>query len=195
MEESRDEMINFLEKKCKKSELKCYQEIHIALESIIKCVVQNYHFDSRIRDVYQFPDKIKRILDQYKDISYMNIGAYRLKEFKKAQKMLKPKYLTRPDFLYDDKIATIKICEINARFPTNGYPITFFGNEFETNRKHSSKKLPAISHFINDYKNYFDFSQPVCILKDKESNLKTIRLKSISSRDENLSVTLIFIKV
>lgn len=74
----------------------------------------------------------------------------------------------RPDFLYDDKTGIVKLCEINARFPTNGYLITLFGNEFHSNKNASSKLLPTIRKFLEDYNYYFDFNMPVCVLKGKE---------------------------
>lgn len=96
MSESKHELVEFLETKytnlfnfvdklqvypysfvIRESEMNCYYEIHNALQSIIKCVVQNYHIDKRIQDIYQFPEKIKRILDLYKDIPYLNTGALR----------------------------------------------------------------------------------------------------------------------
>lgn len=70
--------------------------------------------------------------------------------------------------MYDDKTGIVKLCEINARFPTNGYLITLFGNEFFSNNNNSSKFLPTIGKFLEDYKYYFDFNFPVCILKGKE---------------------------
>lgn len=96
MNQSKHELIEFLETKhphlfnfvdkqqfypytfvIRESEINCYKEIHRSLQTIIKCVVQNYYIDTRIQDIYRFPDKIKRILYQYKDIPYVNIGAYR----------------------------------------------------------------------------------------------------------------------
>ncbi|CAF1075988.1 unnamed protein product, partial [Brachionus calyciflorus] len=158
---TRQELINFLEKESKEffniikkdaiyphpfpisqSENEIFTKIHQALNSAIKITVHNYYTDNRIKQIYNFPLRIQSILDKYRDIPFNNIGAY------------------RPDFLHSDKDNSIRICEINARFPTNGYLITNFGNNFYQNKSSNS--------ILNCFKNEFDNSKPIGILKNRE---------------------------
>ena len=84
----------------------------------------------------------------------------------------------RPDFVYESSTLTPKICEINARFPLNGYFMTYYGfnlsnecPELKTVVDESCLKLESVKEIgiiENLYEKVFDMSQPIGILKNKE---------------------------
>ncbi len=78
------------------------------LYKAIKGIVTNFFNDVRLQALYGFSDEIMDLLSAVRDQDYLP-GSY------------------RPDILYDDQ-GDFKICEINARFPTNGYFITQYIN-------------------------------------------------------------------
>lgn len=94
-------------------------------------------------------------------------------------------YILRPDFLYEsDSYRTrFRICEINARFPCNAYFITDFGSNLILNLEQAKSLTPHLTHIdslaqvLECFKNEFDLTKPIGIIKNKEVILKLYKLK------------------
>ncbi|MFB9077458.1 hypothetical protein ACFFLS_18330 [Flavobacterium procerum] len=76
------------------------------LNKACKAIVLNYFEDKRIRDYYQLDKELEALLKKCSSQIY-NQGFY------------------RPDFLYDENNQA-KICEIGARYPLNGWMISYY---------------------------------------------------------------------
>ncbi|MBD3289103.1 hypothetical protein GF337_09890 [candidate division KSB1 bacterium] len=77
------------------------------LNKALHRIVTHYFDDSRIRRVYNLSDKLESILRMAQGIEY-EVGIY------------------RPDFLIEQDSFTPKICEIGARYPLNGWMVTYY---------------------------------------------------------------------
>ncbi len=82
-----------------------HQLLQSCLHRAITAVVANYAADERLQRLLSVPEPVASRLEQLQ--SEYKIGSY------------------RPDFVHDTN-CSIKICEINARFPTNGYYISHY---------------------------------------------------------------------
>lgn len=90
-----------------------------------KAIVENYFNDERIRNYYQLDKELEALLKKCIHKVY-NQGFY------------------RPDFLYDTSNQP-KICEIGARYPLNGWMISYY--------------LKLISHEVHTIKDQVDLDQ------------------------------------
>jgi hypothetical protein len=143
-------------------QLEEFKKIHDAIYHGIKSVVNNYGKDEQIQKTFNFPEKIKRILQIFDGINYENIGTF------------------RPDFIHEKDTRKIKICEINARFPLNGYLTTLFALRETNNNQYISllrnltdNQIDAVDFnfdLFNKISDYFDLSKPIAIVKEKEVN-------------------------
>jgi len=61
------------------SQVKEYANIQEALSVAIKTIVSNYFTDDRIKLQYDLDEKVKGILEMYKNKAYSKIGSYRLR--------------------------------------------------------------------------------------------------------------------
>lgn len=70
--------------------------------------------------------------------------------------------------------STTKICEINARFPLNGYLITYFANGIFEEMKSLSpyqekfNTIQCLCSVLENIEKEFDLSKPIGILKERE---------------------------
>jgi hypothetical protein len=87
----------------------------------------------------------------------------------------------RPDFLLEADSLTPKVCEINARFPLNGFLVTYFGSKFANNYSESFDEDGKHFNSIHSTRqvdsflgNYFDLRKPIGILKKREVSLASL---------------------
>lgn len=133
-----------------KPEHDLHASIQRGLHQAIKNMVEMYVHDSRLQNIVAQPEDGIQLFNSFQNVPY-SIGSY------------------RPDFLHDVD-GTIKVCEINARFPCNGYFIThYLGRAFESVAMHSHlrcaeklKDVPAT------FLNRFDRASRVTIAKGRE---------------------------
>ena len=90
----------------------------------IQQVVKHYSSDRRIQKLICLSETVLSLLHKLEKIPYL-LGSF------------------RPDFLYDLD-GNIKICEINARFPTNGYWISHYLNKIIPSLPYLPSGLNAI---------------------------------------------------
>lgn len=139
-------------------------------------IVLNYFEDERIRKYYQLDDDLETLLKKSNNVAY-NQGFY------------------RPDFLYD-KNDQPKICEIGARYPLNGWMISYYlqliKNQASANE---DKKENNLENLIDDLYNQFIPHQKIVLLHDDEKGteifylqkeLKGLEIELISAKPQDL---------
>ena len=91
-----------------------FNETWAALNSVlvkgIKGIVANYFTDERIRATYNFPSELEKILEFAKETPF-EIGMF------------------RPDFVIEEETLQPKICEIGARYPINGWMVSYYSQQ------------------------------------------------------------------
>ena len=88
------------------SRLPEFGKLTAVLADALEKIVGHYSSDSRIRAIYDLSEELNLILQEAANEPY-SIGAY------------------RPDFLQAEN-GQLKICEIGARFPLNGWMISYY---------------------------------------------------------------------
>ncbi|MCC9071821.1 hypothetical protein LNQ49_09535 [Flavobacterium sp. F-65] len=152
------------------------------LNKACKAIVLNYFEDDRIRKYYQLDEDLEALLKKSNDKLY-NQGFY------------------RPDFVYT-KNNQAKICEIGARYPLNGWMISYYiglinnqlnGYEVEVNTKEAD-----LNALVDDLYNQFVPNKKVVLIHDNEKGteifflqkeLAKLDIELISARPQDLIVS------
>ena len=83
-------------------------------------------------------------------------------------------FINRPDFLHEIESMTPRLCEINARFPLNGYLLTQIGCSAVLEspalgaNQHGLSRIQTLENVFENLKSMFDLKRPIGILKQKE---------------------------
>lgn len=146
------------------------------LNKACTAIVLNYFEDERIRKYYQLDEGLETLLKKSNNAAY-NQGFY------------------RPDFLYD-KNDQPKICEIGARYPLNGWMISYYlqliNNQANTNKDRIENNL---ENLIDDLYNQFVPHQKIALLHDDEKGteifylqkeLAKLKIELISAKPQDL---------
>lgn len=123
-------------------------------------IARNYLDDKRLQDALSLPASAMAILKTVRDLPY-KVGSYRL------------------DFLHDTA-GGIKLCEINARFPTNGYFISHYINNVVPSLHYLGKAIHRLSPLDDIPSVFIERFKPgsqVSILKEREHNWDIVFLK------------------
>lgn len=107
-----------------RADLDEFQRLRLLLNTAIRGIVKTYLGDKRIREIIQLPPDLCEILET------MAKRPYRIGSF-------------RPDLLLD-QTGQWRICEINARFPLNGYMVSTYINSFIANLDYLAQNESAI---------------------------------------------------
>ncbi|NTE04787.1 hypothetical protein G6M26_10520 [Agrobacterium tumefaciens] len=130
------------------------------LNKALTGVVNAYFEDERIRSIYNFDEDLNRILGMALAQPY-EVGMY------------------RPDFLQAED-GGIKICEIGARYPINGWMISYYLNVITKNNKATHlpalEAVPAQQDFIETIFNRFNNSEPIVLVHEKEKGTEVFYL-------------------
>ncbi|QIL41525.1 hypothetical protein G7074_21015 [Pedobacter sp. HDW13] len=130
------------------------------LNKALIAVVNAYFDDERIQAIYNFDEGLNSILRIAKDLPY-KVGMY------------------RPDFLQAEN-GDIKICEIGARYPINGWMISYYLNRIIGDTKPTTPSLlaavPAQQDFVETIFSRFNPSEPVVLLHEKEKGTEVFYL-------------------
>jgi len=131
------------------------------LNKACKAIVLNYFEDERIRKYYQLDKDLEALLKKSTNEIYHQ-GFY------------------RPDFLYD-KNDQPKICEIGARYPLNGWMISFYSqlinNEINTDKAKVNAENSDLKNLIDDLYHQFAFHDKVGLIHDDEKGTEIFYLK------------------
>jgi hypothetical protein len=117
----------------------------------INRIVRAYSSDHRLQQLIALPEPAFRLISSL-DLETYKIGSY------------------RPDFLHDTAGGT-KICEINARFPTNGYFISHYLNESISELDYLSNGIQSIDQLSDVPETFLQRFKPgnkIAILKRRE---------------------------
>lgn len=169
------------------SHIKQLANLQESLQFAVQAIVNNFFKDERISRAIELKKKEQSILELYRDKPYDNIGFYRFASLNsslqlKLQVMLICYFinfgLIRPDILYEETSGMPKLCEINARFTSNGYLLTQFGSEaldrcslMKDHIKPSNRSIQTIKvheRILSCYEENFDLSKNIGILLGKE---------------------------
>jgi len=140
------------------------------LSKACKAIVLNYFEDERIRKYYQLDEDLKALLKKCNNQSY-NQGFY------------------RPDFLYD-KNDQPKICEIGARYPLNGWMISYYLKLIQNqtnNNEVSGNAVSDLENLVDDLYDQFSTHKKVVLIHDDEKGTEIFYLqKELAKRDIEL---------
>ncbi|WP_428231405.1 hypothetical protein [Flavobacterium sp.] len=152
------------------------------LNKACKAIVLHYFEDNRIRKYYQLDNALEALLKKSNHATY-NQGFY------------------RPDFLYDTNDQA-KICEIGARYPLNGWMISYY---LQLINQHSNIEKDNISigsetlkNLIDDLHTQFVPHEKVALIHDDEKGteifylqeeLAKLKIELISAKPQDLTVS------
>lgn len=152
------------------------------LSKASKAIVLNYFEDSRIRNYYQLDNDLEGILKKSNSQTY-NQGFY------------------RPDFLYDTNDQP-KICEIGARYPLNGWMISYYSQLIHnrTNSHHQKAHTSGtdLENLIDDLSHRFAPHRKVALIHDDEKGsdifnaqreLAKLDIELISAKPQDLIIS------
>lgn len=150
------------------------------LNQACKAVVLNYFEDKRIRDYYQLDKELESLLKKCSHQVY-NQGFY------------------RPDFLYDTHNQA-KICEIGARYPLNGWMISYYLqliNDQISIHENEKTENPNLKKLIADLHDYVIPDKKIGLIHDNEKGteifylqeeLARLGIELISAKPQDLTV-------
>ncbi|WP_264525380.1 hypothetical protein [Flavobacterium sp. N502536] len=152
------------------------------LSKASKAIVLNYFEDNRIRNYYQLDNDLEGILKKSNSQTY-NQGFY------------------RPDFLYDTNDQP-KICEIGARYPLNGWMISYYSQLIHnrTNSHHEKAHTSGtdLENLIDDLSQQFAPHRKVALIHDDEKGsdifnaqreLAKLDIELISAKPQDLIIS------
>lgn len=151
------------------------------LNKACKAIVLNYFEDERIRKYYQLDKDLETLLKKSNKQTY-NQGFY------------------RPDFLYD-KNDQPKICEIGARYPLNGWMISYYVKLISNQVKGEKVNLSAennLENLVEDLYHQLAPHKKVALIHDDEKGTEIFYLQKelakrgielISAKPQDLSVS------
>ncbi|MFW0737391.1 hypothetical protein [Flavobacterium sp. T12S277] len=152
------------------------------LSKASKAIVLNYFEDSRVRNYYQLDNDLEGILKKSNSQTY-NQGFY------------------RPDFLYDTNDQP-KICEIGARYPLNGWMISYYSQLIHnrTNSHHEKAHTSGtdLENLIDDLSQQFAPHRKVALIHDDEKGsdifnaqreLAKLDIELISAKPQDLIIS------
>ncbi|MFD1601514.1 hypothetical protein ACFSJW_15835 [Flavobacterium artemisiae] len=156
------------------------RRLSFVLNQACKAVVLNYFEDKRIRDYYQLDKALESLLKKCTHQEY-NQGFY------------------RPDFLYDTQNQA-KICEIGARYPLNGWMISYYLqliNDQINIHENEKTKNPNLENLIKDLYNQLIPDKKIGLIHDNEKGteifylqqeLARLGIELISAKPQELTV-------
>jgi hypothetical protein len=115
-------------------------------------VVERYLDDPRLRSVITLPPDLIALLERVDGLPYRS-GAL------------------RPDFLIDTA-GEFRVCEVNARFPTNGFMCSYFTNEAVDGLGYlagaPARSVPGLHAALDALCSRFQPGEPLVVLLDRE---------------------------
>jgi hypothetical protein len=123
-------------------------------------VVSAYFTDERIRAIYNLDIELENILKVAAEKEY-RVGLY------------------RPDILQDVN-GQAKICEIGARYPINGWMLSYYLTQAVSNpdviEQRELQAIPGQQDFVDTLYHIFDAREPVVMVHDKEKGTEVFNL-------------------
>jgi hypothetical protein len=130
------------------------------LNKVLVRIVSAYFTDDRIREIYNLDEELESILKVAQEKPY-SIGLY------------------RPDILQDEN-GQARICEIGARYPINGWMITYYLNlicsDHRVMPENELQAVPGQLEFLQTLFNAFDAAEPLVLVHDNEKGTEVFNL-------------------
>lgn len=125
-------------------------QLTAVLANALDKIVRNYANDKRIRAIYDLDEELNAILTEAADIPY-EIGAY------------------RPDFLQAEN-GELKLCEIGARFPLNGWMISYYMEQVVFDFSFWNKEIPLqiLRDMPEQFARLFDADKILTLVMESE---------------------------
>ncbi|WP_316824236.1 hypothetical protein [Pedobacter miscanthi] len=140
-----------------RKEIARMEDLCRVLNKALTSVVNAYFKDDRIRAIYNFDERLNNILN-IAQVQPYEVGMY------------------RPDFLQAAD-GSIKICEIGARYPINGWMLSYYLNVItEDSGLPLLDVVPAQRDFVDAIFNRFNAAEPIVLLHDKEKGTEVFYL-------------------
>lgn len=127
------------------------------LNKACEAIVLNYFKDSRIRNYYQLDNEMESLLRKAEKKEY-NQGFY------------------RPDFLYDVHNQA-KICEIGARYPLNGWMISYYLRAMDLKLGEVNSEDSNLKNLIDDIYTELAPFKKITLVHDDEKGTEIFYLK------------------
>lgn len=141
----------------KRKEMARMEKLCQVLNKALTGVVNAYFEDESIRAIYNFDERLNNILSIAKAQPYQ-VGMY------------------RPDFLQAED-GSIKICEIGARYPINGWMLSYYLNVItEDSKLPLLEAVPDQQDFVNTIFGRFNNEEPVVLVHEKEKGTEVFYL-------------------
>jgi hypothetical protein len=132
------------------------------LNKSFEAIVAHYFSDSRIRDIYQLDAGLENILQLASTQPYQ-VGFF------------------RPDLLFDQN-GQAKICEIGARYPLNGWILSFFTTQFfdsvAEKKKEELNRNQQLQALVEDICGLFPAKDTIALLHDQEKGTEVFYFKN-----------------
>lgn len=139
------------------AELDTFVRLRATLNRAIVQIVDAYCDDSRIADIIRLPPPLTALLAKLRHKPY-RVGSF------------------RPDLLLDHA-GTWKVCEINARFPINGYLSSYYINSFIGGLDYLSdsaaRALIELDGLLEAIAGRFEPDKALVVLRDREKGMDT----------------------
>jgi len=140
-----------------RSEIVRMEKLCLVLNKALTNVVNAYFTDERIRAIYNFDECLTNILSIANAKPY-EVGMY------------------RPDFLQAED-GSIKICEIGARYPTNGWMLSYYLNVIAGDSGLPLlEAIPNQRDFIHGIFSRFNINEPIVLVHEKEKGTEVFYL-------------------
>lgn len=132
------------------SRLPEFEKLTAVLADALEKIVRHYAADSRIRAIYDLSDELNSILQEAAAEPYA-IGAY------------------RPDFLQAEN-GQLKICEIGARFPLNGWMISYYMEQVVGSFRfwNTEKPVQLLKHMPEQFEQIFQKEKVLTLVMKSE---------------------------
>lgn len=118
------------------------------LSKVLHRVVEGFGDDSRLQEVFRLPSEVLELFEELKETPY-RIGSY------------------RPDFLIAG--GRMMVCEINARFATNGFLMTQYTAEVFEKRQRGVSSFPFYTRAFDALTGRLAAGAPSYIVKEREA--------------------------
>ncbi|MEQ6124199.1 hypothetical protein AAON49_08375 [Pseudotenacibaculum sp. MALMAid0570] len=132
------------------------------LNSIMVMVAYNYYRDARIQEVYQLDDDFQEILSMTEGTPF-ELGMY------------------RPDFIYDTT-GQARICEIDCRYPINGWMLSNYLNStvdnLASNVNENWSSIPEQNEFLKELTSRYDIEEPIFFIQKDKMGIELDYLKT-----------------
>lgn len=142
---------------CDAADLQRFFRLRLALNSALVRLVNAYGKDERLSSIIRLPPAHQALLARAQRRPYI-VGSF------------------RPDMLLDGN-GVWRVCEINARFPVNGYMSSYYIHQATARQgalyNRGARPLSGLDAMLEAIADHFKAAKPLRLLRDKEKGMDT----------------------